>query len=89
MPTDVDYALLAGRAYFDTRGEINRFPIPKDWTLISRVPESSSGFEASAFKNPVTNEIVISFSGKGPEWDSDLWSCIEVNGGSDQVNYRQ
>jgi len=74
MATDVDYALLAGRAYFDTRADINRFPVPDKWALVSRIPETSSGFEASTFKNLETDQIVISFAGTGSIFDRDWWA---------------
>lgn len=62
MTTDIDYALLAGASYYDTRSEINRIPVPPNWSLYSRVPQdSSTGFEASAFTNGT--EIVISYAG--------------------------
>lgn len=63
MPTDVQCALLSGCAYYDNRHPLNRFPIPQGWDRISRYPESVSGFEAAAFENKTTNEIVISFAG--------------------------
>ncbi|HLC44634.1 MAG TPA: hypothetical protein VJK50_02220 [Patescibacteria group bacterium] len=72
MATTIEYALLAGASYYDTRADINRFPIPKDWDLLSRIPESStSGFEASAYRNALTNEIVISYAGTGPGLNVD------------------
>lgn len=68
MATTLDYALLSGVSYRDTRAEINRFPIPKAWHLVSRNPQDeSTGFEASAFGNAETlvgsTEIVISYAG--------------------------
>ena len=64
MATTNEYALLAGASYIDTRSEINRFPVPKDWGVASRIPQdASTGFEASAYKNSLTNEIVISYAG--------------------------
>jgi hypothetical protein len=46
MPTNIEYALMAGYAYFSTRDEINRFPLPFGWVAIPQDPEDS-GFEAS------------------------------------------
>lgn len=67
MTTIVDYALLAGAAYFDTRSEINRIPSPKGWDEYSRIPENKdTGFEASAYKKNDGSEIVISFAGTDP-----------------------
>ncbi len=62
MATTMEYSLLAGSSYYDTRNAINRFPVPMGWTLYSRIPENSTtGFEAVSFTNG--NEIVISFAG--------------------------
>ena len=72
MATTLEYALLAGASYYDTRAGINRFPLPSDWSVFSRIPESSTtGFEASAYINSLTNNIVISFAGTGPGLDVD------------------
>jgi hypothetical protein len=50
MATDIQYALLAGSAYYDTRAEPNRFPLPPNWSVYSRIPsDNSTGFEATAF----------------------------------------
>lgn len=32
MTTIIDYALMAGASYVDTRNSINQFPIPPNWT---------------------------------------------------------
>lgn len=67
MPTTTEYALLAGASYRDTRADLNRFPIPNEWGVVSLVPQDpSTGFEASAYRNSRTNEIVISFAGTDP-----------------------
>ena len=77
MPTTIQYALFAGASYHDTRADLNRFPIPNDWNVVSLVPQdSSTGFEASAYRNPLTNEIVISYAGTNP---SDLSGDIAAN----------
>ncbi len=63
MTTNLEYALLAGTAYFSTRSEINRFPIPLGWNekLEFRNSNDQTGFEARAFQNG--SEIVISYAG--------------------------
>jgi hypothetical protein len=61
MVTTIEYALLAGRAYFDTRTDINRFPVPQGWTDLLRHEAQPSGFEAVAFQKG--SDIVISFAG--------------------------
>ena len=67
MATTIDYALLSGAAYYDTRSPINRFPLPQNWGVFSRIPaDAMTGFEASAYRNALTNEIVISYAGTNP-----------------------
>ncbi len=68
MGTTVEYALMAGASYRDTRGDINKFPIPAGWSMVSRYPQdNTTGFEAAAFGNGLTiadsTEIVISYAG--------------------------
>ena len=66
MTTAIEYALLAGAAYYDNRAEIHRFPLPKDWSVLSRLPEDKlTGFEVSTFikGTPENTQIVISFAG--------------------------
>lgn len=63
MTTTLDYALLVGAAYYSTRAEVNRIPIPDEWNEVveERVADTQTGFEARTFqKGP---EIVISFAG--------------------------
>ena len=66
MTTALDYALLAGAAYYSTRAEVNRFPIPDEWSEVvaERVADTQTGFEARTFQKG--NEIVISFAGTDP-----------------------
>lgn len=70
MITNLEYALMAGRAYQSNRNPdigINWFPVPTGWSEFFHVPNnpafapSSSGFEAVSFRNG--NEIVISYAG--------------------------
>jgi hypothetical protein len=73
MVTTLDYAIMAGRSYFDTRAAINRFPIPDGWTLDFRIPEDkTTGFEGAVFRKSATNEIVISYSGTDPNNSNPL-----------------
>lgn len=64
---EIDNALMAGRAYFDTRASVNRFPVPNGWTEFFHVPNSTfsvtgeNGFEATSFRRG--SEIVIAFAG--------------------------
>lgn len=67
MTTAIEYALLAGASYYDTRADLNRFPLPQNWSVVSRYPQDGiTGFEAATFTNGT--EIVISFAGTGPGW---------------------
>lgn len=67
MATTSEYTLLSGASYRDTRANLNRFPIPQDWNVVSLVPQDgATGFEASAYRNTLTNEIVISYAGTDP-----------------------
>jgi hypothetical protein len=64
--TTIEYALMAGAAYYDTRADENRVPYPASsgW---ERLPgfnhrggnDDSSGFEAVAFINQAAHEVVI------------------------------
>lgn len=77
MATIFEYALLAGASYYDSRAEINRFPLPTGWTVYSRIPASSTtGFEATAFQNG--SEIVISYAGTDFGLNPDLLTDAEL-----------
>lgn len=73
---EIDRALMAGAAYFSTRPEINRIPMPQGWMERTefRVNGDSSGFEARAFQKG--NEIVIAYAGTNP---SDLFGDMAAN----------
>ncbi|WHZ22884.1 MAG: hypothetical protein OJF47_001996 [Nitrospira sp.] len=60
MPSTLDYALMAGASYIDTRGLTNRFPVPDNWVSFKH-ESGSSGFEAISFVKGT--EIVISYAG--------------------------
>ena len=64
MATELEYALMAGAAYFSTRAPINQFPVPTGWTQLGTSLDNSSGFEAVAFQQG--NNIVISYAGTYP-----------------------
>jgi Ca2+-binding RTX toxin-like protein len=65
----LDYALMAGAAYDSTRADGNKIPRPDGWeplepgTTFEHRLDTISGFEAVAFINQATHEIVISFAG--------------------------
>lgn len=73
MTTAIEYALMADRAYYDTRADKNRFPIPAGWEGLKHESAPNSGFEVISFV-PIgatlttSTEIVISFAGTGPGW---------------------
>ena len=81
-----EYAIMAGGAYISTRGEVNQFPVPTGWSQFNPKKENS-GFEAVSYKKG--KEIVIAFAGKGPEWNSDLWACINLATGSPDDQLRE
>ena len=75
MATTIEYALMAGASYRDTRPDVNKFPIPMGWNLVSRNPQDkTTGFEAASFGNgtdiSASTEIVISYAGTadGSDW---------------------
>jgi Ca2+-binding RTX toxin-like protein len=70
--------MMAGLAYQSTRDKINWFPAPSGWQEFSHVPNSTYpttlSFEASAFQNTATGEIVISYAGTSQltDWIANL-----------------
>ncbi len=81
MATTIEYALLAGASYRDTRPNVNKFPIPSGWNLVSRNPQdNATGFEAAVFGNGTTiassTNIVISFAGS---YDQDIAGDIAAD----------
>ena len=89
MTSNFEYALMAGRAYYDTRADINRFPVPQGWTEIplSHVT-TESGFEGVTFQRGTGSnlEIVISFAGtaQGVDWLAN--SGLATGFGSEQLS---
>ncbi|MGA7178058.1 MAG: hypothetical protein WBX11_00525 [Thiobacillaceae bacterium] len=69
MPTQLEYALMAGASYISNRAPINRFAVPKGWIQATDYykNDSTSGFEAATFIDGTSidksNNIVISFAG--------------------------
>ena len=60
MPSILDYALMAGASYVDTRRLINQFPAPENWVSFKH-ESGASGFEAISFVKGT--DIVISYAG--------------------------
>jgi Ca2+-binding RTX toxin-like protein len=78
MVTELEYALMAGRAYQSTRPEANLFPALSGygWSepLDKRQSDQETGFESGYFQRG--NEIVISYAGTDP---SDLSGDMAAN----------
>jgi hypothetical protein len=93
MITEIEYALLAGAAYYDTRTDKNRLPLPQNWSYLSRIQQDlTTGFEASAFQSG-TN-IVISFAGtyekpNNPLTNPDMQADIALAAGSLSAQLKQ
>ncbi|MDP2784201.1 MAG: DUF2974 domain-containing protein, partial [Sulfurimicrobium sp.] len=84
MATTIEYALLAGASYYDTRFAINRFPLPQNWSYVSRAQQDlTTGFEASAFTNG--SETVISYAGTGTAIDWLANAGLAAGTGSAQL----
>jgi len=93
---ELDYVLMAGRAYESTRiSQDNWFPVKKEWKKIagSHRALGSSGFEAISFSRgtPTTEnqgegcDIVISYAGTGPGSvisQPDWWANYDLATGS-------
>jgi VCBS repeat-containing protein len=64
MATELDYAALSARVYWNVRGTRNVNPIPNGWQEIIYDPyDDLAGFIAGAYKNEATKEIVIAYKG--------------------------
>jgi len=75
---EIDYSIMAGRAYETNRNQNNWFPVPDGWIEFFHVPNdtypTSSGFEALSFTNG--SEIVISFAGTDSKSAGDIAADI-------------
>ncbi|PCI37769.1 MAG: hypothetical protein COB46_12920 [Rhodospirillaceae bacterium] len=58
MATTADYALLASDVYKEGWAVT-----PEGWSIVDRVDKPESGLYAKAYKNDLTDEIVVSFRG--------------------------
>ncbi|MBI1285334.1 MAG: hypothetical protein GC183_13535 [Thiobacillus sp.] len=93
MTIKIEYALLAGASYYDTRKEENRLPLPENWRYLSRIQQDPiTGFEASAFQRGT--EIVISFAGTydkpaNPFANPDLQADIDLASGRLSTQLKQ
>jgi Ca2+-binding RTX toxin-like protein len=84
MATDIEYALMAGRVYQSTRGQINWLPDlqSQGWVEFFHQQEPS-GFEAVSFQRGT--DIVISYAGTGSgvDWWANAGGFFGVT--SDQL----
>lgn len=87
---EIDCALMAGRSYQSSRDKINWLPAPSGWQEFSHVPNSTyqttRSFEASAFQNTTTGEIVISYAGTAQltDWIANVALGLGFN--AEQLN---
>ncbi|MDN6870642.1 calcium-binding protein [Aeromonas caviae] len=86
MDSNIEYALMAGRAYQSTRGNDNLFPIPPEWVELKH-KTNSSGFEAVYFKKG--NDIVISFAGTYDKDSGDIDADIGLATGIGSIQLLQ
>ena len=67
MPSNDQYASMAGAADASTRAVANQIPAPAGWYVVDQRIDDTSGFEAYAFGNAPTlaasTEIVIAYAG--------------------------
>ncbi len=87
MATDIQLALMAGRAYQSTRNEINWFPVASEWTEKRHEHDDSSGFEAVSFQRG--DEIVISYAGTYPGQTGDLLADANLATGNNSEQLTQ
>ena len=92
MPSNDQYALMAGAAYASTRAVDNQIPAPEGWYLVDQRIDDTSGFEAYAFGNAPTlaasTEIVIAYAGTDPSDITGDWLAnagLATGAGSDQL----
>jgi len=75
---EIDCVLMAGLAYQSSRDKNNWFPTPSGWLEFSHVPNgtyaTALSFEASAFQNTATGEIIIAYAGTSQltDWIANL-----------------
>jgi hypothetical protein len=94
MPSNDQYASMAGAAYASTRAVDNQIPAPADWYMLDQSPKDNpSGFKAYTFGNASTlaasTEIVIAYAGTHPNsWLDPDWLAnagLATGAGSEQL----
>lgn len=89
MPGNNEYAKLSGASYFDGTTPV----APVGYQVIGVSPLNNNGFQAVAFQNVVSREIVISFEGTNGLTYSQLMADVGVLNGLapqaivDGINY--
>ncbi len=82
MVTDLEYAIMAGRAYQSTRSDINLFPSLEGYRWQEPIDQRKflpSGFEAGYFQRD--DKIVISFAGTYEKSWEDVGADINLGTG--------
>jgi hypothetical protein len=73
MPTTLEYMQLAARVY--DASDRNKIDLPEHWAQVSWVPDRFLGFSAGVYKNEMTNEYVISYTGTNEAVDTLSWTA--------------
>lgn len=73
MPTTLEYMQFAIGVY--SASSSNRLDVPPGWSLLNWQPDKVTGFSAGVYKNDLTNEIVISYTGTNEKVDKLSWSA--------------
>ncbi|TRZ97777.1 MAG: hypothetical protein D4R84_04720 [Rhodocyclaceae bacterium] len=61
MPTPIEYMQIAAGVY--AASDRNYVEPPAGWTRIDWQPDRWTGFSAGVYKNDLTNEMVIAYTG--------------------------
>lgn len=76
MPTPKEYFQLSDNAYSDPTQDL-----PSGWEVITEYDNPETGYQATAFINPSTNEIVIAHRGSqdAMDWEGNREMVRDVN----------
>jgi hypothetical protein len=84
MPTQIEYALMAANVYGvspQVKSTANTLSEPRGWLPVDPPRTNpSTGFMARAYRNALTNEVVISYCGTTTENDLD-WLQANIPAG--------
>ena len=93
MPSNDQYASMAGAAYASTCPVANQIPAPAGWYAVDQRIDDTSGFEAYTFGNSPSpehsTEIVIAYPGTDQgditgDWPANAGLATGTETGSDQ-----